>query len=393
MLRISVLRANANAIFSCSDRAAFIFLFHKGAVMPETIPELIPTTIITGFLGAGKTTLLNRILKDNLHKQKIAVIENEFGEENIDSGILIQDNAEEIVQMSNGCVCCTVRGDLVSALNNLIAKKDNGEIQFDRVIIETTGLANPSPVAHTFFLEDSVAERYMIDGIITLLDGVFGMHQLDEYEEARQQVGFADKILISKIDIADPHLITELTNRVRHMNAHAAIMTADFGQVDIDDVLDLQGFNLNSNLDIDHDDAHDSTCSCGHHHHDHDEACHCGCHDHDHDETCSCDHHHHHLDDIVSFAFRSFRPFDSEKLNTFFDDVISRFGTDMLRYKGVLNIKGTDHKVVFQGVQQLMGSDLVEKWADGPRESKMVFIGKKLPKDIFLQGLEHCLTD
>lgn len=381
--------------------------------MTEAMPGLIPVTIITGFLGAGKTTLLNRILKDNNHKQKIAVIENEFGEENIDSNILVQDDAEEIVQMSNGCVCCTVRGDLVTALNNLVAKKDNGEIAFDRVIIETTGLANPSPVAHTFFLEDSVADRYMIDGIITLMDGVFGMHQLDEFEEARQQVGFADKILISKVDIADPALVDSLTDRVRDMNSHAAIHKVDFGKVDIKEVLDLQGFNLNSNLDIDHEEEHEHECSCGHHHHDHehgdgctcgcghhhhehDEACSCG-HHHDHGETCACGcghhHHHHHLDDIVSFVFRSFRPFDSEKLNAFFDEVIGRFGTDMLRYKGVLNVKGTDHKVVFQGVQQLMGSDLVEKWEEGPRESKLVFIGKKLPKDIFLQGLDLCLTD
>jgi G3E family GTPase len=381
----------------------------ENTAMSEATPNLIPATIITGFLGAGKTTLLNRILKDNNHKQKIAVIENEFGEENIDSSILVQDDAEEIVQMSNGCVCCTVRGDLVTALNNLVAKKDAGQIDFDRVIIETTGLANPSPVAHTFFLEDSVADRYMIDGIITLMDGVFGMHQLDEYEEARQQVGFADKILISKVDIADPETVEELAERIRDMNSHAAIHKVDFGKVDIKEVLDLQGFNLNSNLDIDHEEEHDHACTCGHHH-DHDETCTCGhhhhedgepctCgHHHDHDGECTCGcghhhHHHHHLDDIVSFVFRSFRPFDSEKLNFFFDEMISRFGIDMLRYKGVLNVKGTNNKVVFQGVQQLMGSDLVEKWEDGPRESKMVFIGKKLPKEIFIEGLEQCLTD
>lgn len=153
--------------------------------------SLIPVTIITGFLGAGKTTLLNRILKDNNHKQRIAVIENEFGEENIDSNLLVQDDAEQIVEMSNGCICCTIRSDLVTALGTLANKRKSGELNFDRVVIETTGLADPGPVAQTFFIEDSVASEYMIDGIVTLMDAVFAMQQLDEYEQARQQVGYA----------------------------------------------------------------------------------------------------------------------------------------------------------------------------------------------------------
>lgn len=337
--------------------------------------SLIPVTIITGFLGAGKTTLLNRILRDNQHKQRIAVIENEFGEENIDSNILVQDDAEQIVEMSNGCICCTIRSDLVTALTRLAEKRKSGEIGFDRVVIETTGLADPGPVAQTFFLEDAVAQDFMIDGIITLMDAVFAMRQLDEYEQARQQVGYADRLLISKTDLVNAEDVELLTLRLRRINPHASIHTVDFGRIPVAEVLDLRGFNLSSKLDI-------GTSDHDHLHHDHDHAC---------GPNCGCSHH---LDDIGSFVFHSKKPFDPDRLNDFFDRMITLFGPQMLRYKGVLYMKGADRKVVFQGVQQLMGTDVVEKWDENhPPESKLVFIGKNLPRTIFMEGLHDSLAD
>ncbi len=171
---------------------------------------LIPTTILTGFLGAGKTTLLNRILQED-HGLKIAVIENEFGQENIDNEILVQDSNEQIVEMNNGCICCSIRGDLIVALGTLAQKRDAGELQFDRIVIETTGLANPGPVAQTFFMDDEVALHYMLDAIITVVDAKHGMQQLDEHEEAQRQAGFADRMLLSKTDLVSAAEIDALT--------------------------------------------------------------------------------------------------------------------------------------------------------------------------------------
>src|SRR5476649_168840 len=181
---------------------------------------LIPTTILTGFLGAGKTTLLNRILQED-HGQRIAVIENEFGQENIDNEILVQDSSEQIVEMNNGCICCTVRGDLIVALTALAQKREAGLLQFDRVVIETTGLADPGPVAQTFFMDDEIAESYLLDSILTLVDAKHGDQQLDDRQEARRQVGFADQIFISKTDLVDDETVGALIHRIRHMNPRA----------------------------------------------------------------------------------------------------------------------------------------------------------------------------
>ncbi|MBX9869222.1 MAG: GTP-binding protein, partial [Burkholderiaceae bacterium] len=206
---------------------------------------LIPTTILTGFLGAGKTTLLNRILQEN-HGYKIAVIENEFGQENIDNEILVQDSNEQIIEMNNGCICCTVRGDLIVALNTLTQRKNAGELQFDRIIIETTGLANPGPVAQTFFVDEEVGLHYMLDAVVTVVDAKHGMAQLDEHEEAQRQVGFADKILLSKADLVSPEALALLKQRLVKINPRAPICAVDFGKVAIAEVLDLKGFNLNA---------------------------------------------------------------------------------------------------------------------------------------------------
>ncbi|NHZ34906.1 CobW family GTP-binding protein [Massilia rubra] len=356
---------------------------------------LIPSTILTGFLGAGKTTLLNRILQED-HGLKIAVIENEFGQENIDNEILVQDSSEQIVEMNNGCICCTVRGDLIVALTKLAQKREAGELHFDRIIIETTGLANPGPVAQTFFMDEEVGVHYMLDAVLTVVDARHAMTQLDDYEEAQRQVGFADKLLISKTDLVDTAQLDALKARLMRINPRAPISTVDFGRAPIStvdfgraplaEVLDIRGFNLNDKLEIDPDflkaeEAHDHD-----HGHVHTDACN---HEHDHH-----DHHHgHHSDDIAAFVFKSDRPFDPAKLDEFLASLVNVFGPRMLRYKGVLLMQGAERKVVFQGVHQMMGSDLGAKWGENEeRGSKMVFIGKNLPKDVFVSGLEQCLV-
>jgi G3E family GTPase len=372
---------------------------------------LIPVTILTGFLGAGKTTLLKRMLTE-AHGQKIAVIENEFGEENIDNDILVADTEEHIIQMSNGCVCCTIREDLRTTLQDLLQRQRRGQLDFERVVIETTGLADPGPVAQTFFMDEEVAEGYLLDAIVTLVDAKHAAQQLNDRQEARRQVGFADQIFISKADLVSAEELDALTHRLKHMNPRAPIEAVHFGHVPLGKVLDLRGFNLNSKLDIDpdflkpddhgHEHGHDhgdhSHCDhdhghCehedhahGHHHHE-GEACHHPSHQHSHG------HHHHHDDDVKSFVYRAERPFDPAKLEDFLGAIVQIYGPRMLRYKGVLDMVGTDRKVIFQGVHQLMGSDLGPEWAPGERRmSKMVFIGIDLPQDILVQGLEQSLA-
>lgn len=349
---------------------------------------LIPATILTGFLGSGKTTLLKRVLSEQ-HGRKIAVIENEFGEENIDNEILVDDTGnEQILQLSNGCVCCTIREDLRSTLTTLAEKKRKGELDFERVVIETTGLADPGPVAQTFFMDDEIAESYLLDSILTLVDAKHAEGQLDARQEARRQIGFADQIFISKTDLVDEASVDALAHRIKHMNPRAPQRKVHFGEVPIAEVFDLRGFNLNAKLEIDPefltDDAH------AHHEHDHG---HEHDHDHEHGEHCDHPHHHHHDDDVKSFVFRADKAFNPAKLEDFLGAIVQVYGPKMLRYKGVLNMKGSDRKVIFQGVHQLMGSDLGPKWAPGEKkQSKMVFIGIDLPRDILLQGLEQCLV-
>ena len=361
---------------------------------------LIPATILTGFLGSGKTTLLKRVLTE-AHGQKIAVIENEFGEENIDSDILVSDTQEQIIQMSNGCICCTIREDLRGALRDLAEKKRTGELVFDRVVIETTGLADPGPVAQTFFMDDEIAESYLLDSILTLVDAKHAAVQLNDRQEARRQVGFADQIFISKTDLVLPAEVDALMHRLKHMNPRAPQKAVHFGDVALSEVFDLRGFNLNAKLDIDPDFLKDEPHDHGHaghdHGHDHDH--------HDHGPEEHCDHpshqnqqagpghHHHHDDDVKSFVFRSDKPFDARRLEDFLGAVVNIYGPRMFRYKGVLNMQGSERKVIFQGVHQLMGSDLGPPWGEQePRVSKMVFIGIELPRDIFLQGLNQCLV-
>lgn len=328
--------------------------------MNSTPQKLIPVTILTGFLGSGKTTLLNRILREN-HGLKIAVIENEFGEEGVDNDLLMQDEQENIVEMNNGCLCCTVRGDLVRILGDMAARRKAGEIKFDQVVIETTGMADPGPVAQTFFVDDLVAESYLLDAVITVVDSKHGMQQLDEHREIQQQVGFADRILLSKTDLCTPDEVDTLKRRLVKMNARAEFMVSEFGKAPIDRLLDVKGFNLNSILDIAPDFLDEDK--------------------------------HTHNDDIQSFVFKSAKPFDGAKFEEFMSSVTQVYGPDMLRYKGILVIKGSDRRALFQGVHMLMGLDWGRKWDSAEKkESKIVFIGRKLPKDFISQGLELCLA-
>ena len=319
--------------------------------------NLIPVTILTGFLGSGKTTLLNYILKQP-HGHRIAVIENEFGEAGIDNELLVQDRDEQIIEMNNGCICCTVRGDLVRILGELAAKRTAGTLQFDRVVIETTGLADPAPVAQTFFVDEDIVQHYMLDAIVTLVDTKHAPQQLDEHHEAQEQVGFADRILLTKTDLVDAADVQSLRQRLVRINPRASIAESRKGVVALDDVLDIRGFNLSAILEIEPDFLSDVT--------------------------------HEHDDDITSFVFRETNPLDLEDIEDFLSSIVQVYGAQLLRYKGILNIKGTDKRVIFQGVHMLMGSDLGAPWAkDEVRESKMVFIGKDLPRDVLEKGLRR----
>ena len=243
-------------------------------------PTLIPTTILTGFLGAGKTTLLNRILGER-HGGRIAVIENEFGETGIDNELLVQDGNEQIVEMNNGCICCTVRGDLVRILSTLAQRRAAGELKFDRVIIETTGLADPAPVAQTFFVDEAVQDSYLLDAIVTVVDARHGGDQLDEHHEAQEQVGFADRILVSKADLAGDEQTAQLMRRLRRMNPRAPIKPVHFGETDLSELLDIRSFNLNAIIEIEPDFLNDVS--------------------------------HEHDDDVMSFVYRNNRPFDARE--------------------------------------------------------------------------------
>jgi G3E family GTPase len=324
-------------------------------------PDLIPATILTGFLGAGKTTLLNRILTER-HGEKIAVIENEFGAEGIDNEILVQDRDEQILEMNNGCICCTVRGDLVRILGELSVKRKKGQLKFDRVIIETTGMAEPGPVAQTFFMDEDINDQYVLDAVITVVDAKHGNDTLSATGEARAQVGFADRLLLSKTDLVSKEETEQLIHRLRKMNPRATVHNVNFGTTDLKEILDIRGFNLNAILEVEPDFLTVDT--------------------------------HSHADDVQSFVWKDARPLDMQKIEAFLSLLIQTYGVDMLRYKGVLNIEGEPRRMIFQGVHMLMGGTPGKPWAaDEVRESKMVFIGRNLPKKIFVEGLAYCVAD
>jgi G3E family GTPase len=320
----------------------------------------VPVTILTGFLGSGKTTLLKRILTER-HGERIAVIENEFGEAGIDNEILLREEGEQIIEMNNGCICCTVRGDLVRILGELAAKRASGALHFDRVVIETTGLADPAPVAQTFFVDEQIGQDYLLDAIITLVDAKHAPQQLDEHHEAQEQVGFADRILLSKTDLVRDEDVEALRKRLVQMNPRARIARADHGRAPITELLDVRGFNLNAILDV--------------------------------EPAFLTDVEHEHDDDVTSFVYRQAKPMELRAIEEFLGGMLQVYGPNLMRYKGVLNVAGEDRRIVFQGVHMLMGADNGPRWKPGDkRESKIVFIGRDLPQEAIISGLDGCVA-
>jgi G3E family GTPase len=320
----------------------------------------VPVTILTGFLGAGKTTLLNRILCER-HGERIAVIENEFGEAGIDNDLLFESGGERIVEMNNGCICCKVRGDLVRILAELRQRREARPDSFDRVIIETTGLADPAPVAQTFFIDEDIAAYYALDAIVTVVDAKHAAGQLDAYHEAQEQVGFADRILLSKSDLVSDGEREQLRERLVRINPRAPVKPMHFGETPIADLLDIKGFSLEGVLEIE-------PGFLGEEGHEHDDA-------------------------VQSFVFTSSDPFDQARLQEFFRDAIAAHAKDLMRYKGIVAFAGLDRRIVFQGVHMMMASDIGRPWSVGERrESKLVFIGRNLPKDALIGQLGQCLV-
>jgi G3E family GTPase len=339
--------------------------------------DKIPVTVLTGYLGAGKTTLLNRILSEP-HGKKYAVVVNEFGEIGIDNDLVVGAD-EEVFEMNNGCICCTVRGDLVRILDGLMRRKG----KFDGIIVETTGLADPAPVAQTFFVDENVGRKTRLDAVVTVADAKWLRDRLQDAPEAKNQIAFADVILINKTDLVSAAELDEVEARIRAINRYAKVHKTERAQVPLEEVLSRNAFDLDRILHLEPEflegDGHD--------------------HDHGHGDGHDHGHHHHgglkhyHDEEMQSISLKSDRPLDADKFFPWVQDLVQKEGPSILRCKGILSFKNDDERFVFQGVHMILDGDHQRPWHDGERrESRIVFIGRKLPEEKIRGGFESCIA-
>ncbi|HET7847555.1 MAG TPA: GTP-binding protein [Pseudolabrys sp.] len=348
-----------------------------------TQPDKIPVTVLTGYLGAGKTTLLNRILSEP-HGKKFAVIVNEFGEIGIDNELVVNAD-EEVFEMNNGCICCTVRGDLVRIIDGLMRRKG----KFDAIIVETTGLADPAPVAQTFFVDEQVGAKTRLDAVVTVADAKWLKDRLKDAPEAKNQIAFADVIIINKTDLVTPDELADVEGRIRAINRYARLHRTERARVKIDEVLGRNAFDLDRILDIEpqflESDKHE------HHHHDHD-------HHRDHGNGHDHDSHghglkHYHDEDMQSVALRTDKALSPDKFFPWVQDLVAKEGPNILRCKGILSFKDDPQRFVFQGVHMILDGDHQRAWKeDETRDSRIVFIGRNLPEDKIREGFEACVA-
>jgi G3E family GTPase len=313
-----------------------------------------PVTVLTGYLGAGKTTLLNRILSET-HGKRYAVIVNEFGEVGIDNDLIVNAE-EEVFEMNNGCICCTVRGDLIRIIDGLMKRSR----AFDGILVETTGLADPAPVAQTFFVDDDVRRKTKLDAIVTVADAKHLLHEIERAPEAQEQLAFADVVLLNKTDLVDSHELATVEGRIRKINPYAVIHRTERCDLDLDKVLGRDAFNLERILELEPGFLNE-------------------------------EHEHEHEEDITSLSLTAERPMKPERFLPWIQDVVQRFGTDILRMKGIIDMRDDDQRFVVQGVHMLIEGGPQRPWKPGePRQTRLVFIGRDLPRDLLRQGFEAC---
>lgn len=379
----------------------------------------IPVTIVSGFLGAGKTTLINKVLKEK-HGEHIAVVINEFGEIGVDHQFVL-DVEEEIYQMDNGCLCCTLRTDIADMLKSILMVKEQNGIKVDRVLFETTGLADPAPIAQTFINVPFLNEHFILDAVLTVVDSKNFLYQTTHQTEPAKQVGFADKIFMSKHSLVDDTIYTKVINEVRSINPFAEIQDLDARPVEMKDMFGLELFyasekkilemqenseeeyceacgHTHAHREHDHDHHHhdEEHCEeCGHahahgehdHDHHHDEEHH---HDHDHHHHGHHHHKHHHHSGINSFVIETEKPLVLAHINEWLNELVYIYGPELYRYKGILSVEGLDYQIIFQGVQMSFDISRGRDWNDTERKSTLVFIGKNLPEDTLRESFVAC---